>query len=1140
LPQQHFCLFLTRYVILGGIYLLRKTLLVTCLLITIMTLIFVGAVSAETALTDFNGHWAASTISRWIDQGLIKGYEDNTIRPDNPVSRAEFVSMVNRAWGISNDGYSSVFQDVARDKWCYSDIAAAYNLGYISGSSPEIFEPDSTITREQAAVMIARLLTLEANSQNNVLFEIADHEQLVDWSRPYVETVFAQGILNGYPDKTFRPTRSVTRAEAMIIIDQAVRNTGTIVVYGQAGTYGPESGSKTIDGNVIISNADITLQNTIINGNLLLPVGIGEGDVKLKNVSVKGNTIIKGGGPNSITLEDSSLPNLTISKDGVRIVAAGNTSVQVIRLASGAALVEIKTTGPGFETIEVSQEILPGATIWLEGDFSTLTVQANTTLELHGTIDELNISQNVDDAVVHLKATSRVVTLNIDGSARIDGEGMIEKANINSNNVVIESVPVTTVVAPGVTASVGGKELQEGTTTADPPKTEKSGSGDSGGGGSGDSDDNDDPPLGSVLLGEGANIEPYLTYTVADGQAKITGYSSNGPQYLSIPDTLGGYPVTSIGNFAFSQKNLKVLELPSTLTSIGTWAFERNQLTILDIPEGVTSIGQGAFADNQLQSIVLPSTLMSIGSSAFAGNQLTSLVIPEGITSIGNYAFDANKLQSVVLPSTLTSIGSGVFSRNQLTSLVIPEGITSIGQGAFDANNLQSIVLPSTLTSIGPSAFGRNKLASLVIPDKVESVGNFAFNTNKLQVIFFPSSVTSIGTWAFSDNPLHAAVIPASVTNIGGGAFTSQSNPADLTIYGVPDSTAQAYANNNGHTFLEMADLKILSVNVRGQGTVHAAVDGQSTIQPIAGKHLFEVGTQLQLTQTPLDRNWEFVKWEVDGNEVADSDITIDMDQDITVNAYFQRKEPVYLYGSVTPKVSLPVPLPNNWLEGYIDVMIDGRIIATKSFTNGEYGYGGDHIVIEWADIEDALKNGKEIRLKVNDSFAIHDPINLSEVSRGQIIRLDLKSDSFYTPERYFEYWVPSWGGSAQIDRYSSNGPKDVRIPKRLGGYPVTTIFIYHDATGRNPIGAFQGRGLTSVEIPDTVTRIEDNAFSWNNLKEVTIPASVTYVGRAAFWGNQGTNTATQKPEQFIIRGVRGSAAEAYAKSYGHTFIAIP
>jgi hypothetical protein len=108
--------------------------------------------------------------------------------------------------------------------------------------------------------------------------------------------------------------------------------------------------------------------------------------------------------------------------------------------------------------------------------------------------------------------------------------------------VVIEPVPVTTVVSPGLTASVGGKELHEGTTVADPPKTEASGSGESGG--------SYDPPLGSVLLGEGADIEPYLTYTVADGQARITAYSKNGPQYVSIPDTLGGYPVTSIGNFA--------------------------------------------------------------------------------------------------------------------------------------------------------------------------------------------------------------------------------------------------------------------------------------------------------------------------------------------------------------------------------------------------------------------------------------------------------------------------------------------------------------------------------------------------------------------------------------------------------------
>jgi hypothetical protein len=1134
---------------------LRKTLLVTWLLVTTMTLVFLEAFSAETTLKDFNGHWAASTISKWIDQGLIKGYEDNTIRPDNPVNRAEFVSMVNRAWGISNDGYSSMFQDVAKDKWYYSDIAAAYNLGYISGSSPEKFEPDSTITREQAAVMIARLLTLEANSQNNVLSELNDYDKLADWSRPYVETVFAQGILNGYPDKTFRPTRSVTRAEAMIIIDRAVKNTGTIVVYGKAGTYGPEPGSNIIDGNVVISNAGITLQNTVINGNLLLAVGIGEGDVKLKNVSVKGNTIIKGGGPNSITVEDSSLPNLTISKDGVRIVATGNTSVQVIQLASGATLVETETTGPGFETIKIAQEIPPGATIRLEGDFSTLTIQANINLELQGgTIGELNISQGVNDAVVYLEATSRVNTLNINGSAQINGEGKIETANINSNNVVIESVPVTTVVAPGVTASVGGKEFQEGTTINSPSITRSGSSGSDSSDGDDDDDLGSDPLLGSVLLGEGVDIAQYLTYTVADGQAKITAYSKDGPQYLSIPDTLGGYPVTSIGDYAFCQKNLKVLELPSSVTSIGKSAFSGNQLTILEIPEGVTSIGDYAFDANQLMSIVIPSTLTSMGSGAFSRNQLTSLVMPEGITSIGDYAFDANKLQSIVLPSTLTSIGPGAFSRNQLTSLVIPEGVISIGDGAFNANQLQSIVLPSTLTSIGPSSFGRNKLTSLVIPEKVESIGDFAFSQNQLQVIFFPTSLTSIGSWAFSDNQLNTAVIPASVTNIGGGAFAgNQSNSTDLTIYGVSDSAAQAYANSNKHTFSEMADLKILTVNIQGQGTVQAKVYGQSTIQPAAGKHVYAVGTELQLAQTPPDQNWDFIKWEIvrDGGAtdpdtliVTDPDTTIVMDQDITVNACFQRKQPVYLYGSVTYKNSISpildgiIPIP----EGYIDVIIDGQLKATKKFADGKYGSKatGDYLVIEQADIENALKNGKEIRFEVNDSKASHDIIIDWSTASGQVIKLDLKASKSYTLEHYFQYWVPSWENGAQIDRYSSDGPKDVKIPKRLEGYPVTRIYGYHDATGRNPIGAFQGMGLTSVEIPDTMTWIGDGAFSWNKLKEVTIPGSVTYVGAAAFWGNQGTSTADQKPEEFIIRGVRGSAAEAYAKRYGHTFIPIP
>lgn len=1122
---------------------LRKTLLVTWLLVTTMSLVFVGAVPAETTLKDFNGHWAASTISKWIDQGLIKGYEDNTVRPDNPVTRAEFVSMVNRAWGISNDGYSSVFQDVAKDQWNYSDIAAAYNLGYISGSSPKAFEPDTTITREQAAVMIAQLLTLEADSQDNILSELEDYEQLADWSRPYVETVFAQGILKGYPDQTFRPTRSVTRAEAMVIIEQAVKNTGTIVVYGQATTFGPESGSKTIDGNVVISNAGITLQNTTINGNLLLAVGIGDGDVKLKNVSVKGNTIVKGGGSNSITLEDSSLPHLTISKDGVRIVATGNTSVQVIQLASGATLVEIETTGTGFETIMITREIPPGATLRLEGDFSTLAMQANINLELHGTIDELNISQGVDDAVVYLEESSRVVTLNIYGSAQINGEGEIETANINSNNVVIESVPATTIVAPGVTASVGGKELQEGNAVADPPKTEESGSGDSSGGGSGDSGGSDDPPLGSVIPGEGADLEPYLTYILTDGQAKITAYSNNGPQYLYIPDTLGGYPVTSIGDFAFSQKNLMVLELPSSVTSIGKSAFSGNKLTVLDIPEGVISIGDGAFNANQLQSIVLPSTLTSIGPSSFGRNKLTSLVIPERVTSIGDYAFSSNSIQSLSLPSTLTSIGSSAFSNNQLTSLVIPEGITSIKDYAFSSNPIQSLSLPSNLKSIGSSAFSRSQLTSLVIPDGVESIGDFAFTTNKLQIIFFPSSVTTIGYSAFSSNKLNAVVIPASVTTIDTSAFAyNQSKSTDLTIYGVSGSAAETYADNNGHTFLEMAPLKILTVNIQGQGTVQAAVYGQSTIEPVAGKHVYPLGTELQLSQTPLDQNWDFVKWEVvsDGGTTTydTSDITIVMDQDITVNACFQRKDPARFYGSITYSNPLldgsPIP------EGYIDVIIGGQLKATKKFTAGEYGNDGDYLVIERADIENALNSGKEIWLEVNGSKASHATIDWSEAS-GNTIQLDLKAPLYYTPERYFQYWVPSYGGSAQIDRYSSSGPKDVVIPKKLGGYPVTRINAYReDPFDAVSIGAFEGLGLTSVVIPDTVTWITSGAFSWNQLKEVTIPGSVTYIGPAAFWGNLGTSTAAQKPEQFIIRGVRGSAAEAYANRYGHTFIAIP
>lgn len=177
--------------------------------------------------------------------------------------------------------------------------------------------------------------------------------------------------MGGYPDQTYQPTKSITRAESIAVFDRAVG-----VLYNTAGTQGPASDTNTITGNATIVAAGVTLQNTVINGNLYLTEGIGDGEVKLKNVTVKGNTLIKGGGAHSLVLEDCTIPSITVSKDGVRVVASGNTSVSVVRLESGATLVTVSSTGPGFETVTVSEVIPASATVTLQGNFQTVNVAA--------------------------------------------------------------------------------------------------------------------------------------------------------------------------------------------------------------------------------------------------------------------------------------------------------------------------------------------------------------------------------------------------------------------------------------------------------------------------------------------------------------------------------------------------------------------------------------------------------------------------------------------------------------------------------------------------------------------------------------------------------------------------------------------
>ena len=326
------------------------------------------------------------------------------------------------------------------------------------------------------------------------------------------------------------------------------------------------------------------------------------------------------------------------------------------------------------------------------------------------------------------------------------------------------------------------------------------------------------------------------TYTVSNGESEIrNGLSAAIPTSttgaITIPSTLGGHPVTSIGNRAFYNcSGLASVTIPNSVTNIGDDAFRGcSGLTSVTIADSVTNIGNYAFYNcSGLTSVTIGDSVASIGDCAFCGcSGLTSVTIGDSVTSIGVSAFsDCRKLTSVHITDLATWCGISFRSALanplcyahdlylngvKITQLTIPDGVTSIESYAFyGCSGLTSVTMPDSVTSIGVSAFSDcNSLAIITIPDSVTSIGAHAFygcrglksvcansvasiedyvffGCARLTSVTIGNGVTSIGEYAFYNcSGLTSVTIPDAVTSIGSHAFYGCSGLTSVTI---PDS----------------------------------------------------------------------------------------------------------------------------------------------------------------------------------------------------------------------------------------------------------------------------------------------------------------------------------------------------------------
>ncbi|MEH2170286.1 MAG: DUF1565 domain-containing protein [Nostoc sp.] len=171
-------------------------------------------------------YWAKTYIQALASQNIIAGFPDGSFKPNEPVTRAQFATIVTKALTPAAKRASIQFKDVASNFWAYAAIQSAYQSQFVSGYPDGTFKPQQQIPRVQALVALANGLGLTASNQN-VLSFYTDAAQIPNYAIAPVAAATARQLVINYPTaKQLNPNREATRAEVAAFVYQALVNAG--------------------------------------------------------------------------------------------------------------------------------------------------------------------------------------------------------------------------------------------------------------------------------------------------------------------------------------------------------------------------------------------------------------------------------------------------------------------------------------------------------------------------------------------------------------------------------------------------------------------------------------------------------------------------------------------------------------------------------------------------------------------------------------------------------------------------------------------------------------------------------------------------------------------------------------------------
>lgn len=376
-------------------------------LLVVLTLLAATVPSTAFAVSmpDIANHWAKVQIEDWLDKGLVKGYPDGTFKPDNSITRAEFITMVNAAAGYSQSA-SINFIDVKKADWFAGEIEKAKSAGYITGYTDGTMRPNNPISRQEAAMIILKAKELLPNGKTSGNF--ADASSFPEWSKGAIDAVFSAGFMSGYPDGSFKAEKFITRAEAVVALTKAYSNKDTSPI------------------NPVDDSAQAATQQNSTSETS----GSDENDIHLISLRSIGNII---GTPQvgSVLTAGTLTPAAAtvryqwiISADGLAYdnITGARSKTYIPAAADADKFIKVKANGTGEYKGTVQSEATSAIKALINADTPIFTNNLTDTITNKGSQITLDATATVTDGGMISYEWFKATTEELTDAAAIDGE----------------------------------------------------------------------------------------------------------------------------------------------------------------------------------------------------------------------------------------------------------------------------------------------------------------------------------------------------------------------------------------------------------------------------------------------------------------------------------------------------------------------------------------------------------------------------------------------------------------------------------------------------------------------------------------------------------------------------------------------